>query len=90
MAKTVQCIDMGYGRRWVHPKTEEVRFYIAIDLAALIGGLAIGRNHRGEMEYAALDGERIQTSVAEAMMDGVKVWYDKDGKVSITCRGARQ
>lgn len=61
------------GKKWVHPKTGEVRYYV--NSAWKYGGLELDFYKTGNISSAVLDGEGISNSQGRRLMHSIdKCW----------------
>ena len=70
------------GKKWEHPTTGEIRYYIDVVDAAKYGGLEIDCYNTGNIAYASIDGEKISNSRASRILNSIeKVWYTEDKQI---------
>ena len=76
------------GKKWVHPKTGEVRYYVEASEVAALAGLEIHRHKTGNISSARLNGEEISNSEAARMLDyPVNIWLTEDGTAHMKVSG---
>lgn len=70
------------GKRWVHPTTGEVRYYV--NDAWRYAGPECSHYNTGNISYATLDGEKISNCKAREYCGCIsKCWITEDGKVHV-------
>lgn len=74
------------GKKWIHPTTGEVRYYV--NDAWKYGGLELDFYNTGNIRDATLDGEDISNSEGRRLMNAVtKCWITEDGIVHVKYYG---
>lgn len=74
------------GKKWIHPTTGEVRYYV--NQAWKYGGLELDFYNTGNICNATIDGEQTSNRLGGKLKNAIeKCWITEDGEVHFKSHG---